>query len=498
MVTSSAVVGSSAMSRAGPEASAMAIMARWRRPPESWCGKSRARWSGEGIWTRSSISIVRAQASRRPAPLWARMAEAIWSPIEKTGLSDVIGSWKIMAMRAPRTRRMASASLARRSSPSKRTRPAATRPGGGTSRMIDSDVTLLPQPLSPTSPSTSPRSIEKLTPSTARSTPSPVSKWVWRPSTESSGAMSEPEPGVEGVAQPVAEEIDGEDGQHDREPRKGREPPRRGDVVPSVGEHPAPGGRGRLDAQPQEGQRRLVDDHERQLERGHDDDRGEGVRQHVAEEQAHRPVAAGTGAADELPLPDRQHVGAHDAGELHPSRHGHHQDHVDQAWAQREDDAHREQDVRNGQEDVHDTHDQGVGARAVEARKESQRDADQAGERHRGETHAEGDPAAVEDAAQEVTAEVIGAQRMLAQAARLPGGRAEALEEHLAPRIPRGDLRGQERRAAHAEEHRDPEHRAEAHAAPACARHGPDVRRHRRARGLVHGLARTNTMRGSR
>ncbi len=35
MVTSSAVVGSSAISRAGRQISAMAIMARWRRPPES-------------------------------------------------------------------------------------------------------------------------------------------------------------------------------------------------------------------------------------------------------------------------------------------------------------------------------------------------------------------------------------------------------------------------------------------------------------------------------
>ncbi len=38
MVTSSAVVGSSAMSRSGSLASAMAIITRWRWPPESWCG----------------------------------------------------------------------------------------------------------------------------------------------------------------------------------------------------------------------------------------------------------------------------------------------------------------------------------------------------------------------------------------------------------------------------------------------------------------------------
>ena len=37
-VTSSAVVGSSAISRSGSFASAMAIITRWRWPPESWCG----------------------------------------------------------------------------------------------------------------------------------------------------------------------------------------------------------------------------------------------------------------------------------------------------------------------------------------------------------------------------------------------------------------------------------------------------------------------------
>ncbi len=37
-VTSSAVVGSSAMIRSGPRASAIAIMMRWRIPPLNWCG----------------------------------------------------------------------------------------------------------------------------------------------------------------------------------------------------------------------------------------------------------------------------------------------------------------------------------------------------------------------------------------------------------------------------------------------------------------------------
>ena len=37
-VTSSAVVGSSAMRTSGSIASAEAIITRWRMPPENWCG----------------------------------------------------------------------------------------------------------------------------------------------------------------------------------------------------------------------------------------------------------------------------------------------------------------------------------------------------------------------------------------------------------------------------------------------------------------------------
>ncbi len=38
IVTSSAVVGSSAISTAGSHESAIAIITRWRMPPENWCG----------------------------------------------------------------------------------------------------------------------------------------------------------------------------------------------------------------------------------------------------------------------------------------------------------------------------------------------------------------------------------------------------------------------------------------------------------------------------
>ena len=62
-VTSSAVVGSSAISSLGSLASAIAIIARWRMPPENSCGYWSTRLRGSGIPTSSSSSIARSRAT---------------------------------------------------------------------------------------------------------------------------------------------------------------------------------------------------------------------------------------------------------------------------------------------------------------------------------------------------------------------------------------------------------------------------------------------------
>ena len=59
MVTSSAVVGSSAISSRGLQAIAMAIITRWLMPPDSWCGKACSRVSGAGMPTSASSSTAR-------------------------------------------------------------------------------------------------------------------------------------------------------------------------------------------------------------------------------------------------------------------------------------------------------------------------------------------------------------------------------------------------------------------------------------------------------
>ena len=172
MVTSSAVVGSSAISTLGLQASAMAIMARWRMPPESWCGYSLARCAGSGMRTRSSISMARLKAALRSMSRCRISASAICLPMVITGLSDVIGSWKIIEISLPRTRRISSSLIWRRSRPPSLTEPETMRPGGsGMSRISDSAVMLLPQPDSPTIARVSPEATWKSTPSTALTMP---------------------------------------------------------------------------------------------------------------------------------------------------------------------------------------------------------------------------------------------------------------------------------------------------------------------------------------
>ena len=105
MVTSSAVVGSSAISSLGLQAIAMAIITRWLMPPESWCGKAPSRSCGDGMPTRSRSSRARLRAALRSMPSWKRSASVSWNPTVKQGFKELIGSWKIIAMSLPISRR---------------------------------------------------------------------------------------------------------------------------------------------------------------------------------------------------------------------------------------------------------------------------------------------------------------------------------------------------------------------------------------------------------
>ena len=152
------------------QAIAIASITRWLMPPESWCGKASRRRSASGISTARSSSRARARRAAREPPSCRPIVSISWKATLNDGFRLVIGSWKIMAMSPPRSERRSRGDIDGSSRPSKASRSARTRPGASIRPSTPSAVTLLPEPDSPTMPTTSPGATVKLTSSTACST----------------------------------------------------------------------------------------------------------------------------------------------------------------------------------------------------------------------------------------------------------------------------------------------------------------------------------------
>ncbi len=160
-VTSSAVVGSSAIRIIGWHESAMAIITRCFCPPESWCGYLLMSNSGLGRCTLSKSSMVRFLASMLLIFWCSSIVSMTWAPTVCTGLSELMGFWNIMLISPPRNSWSSSLSSSKIFTLPfldwKIISPSTTRPGGlGTRRSSESEVTDLPEPDSPTIPSVSP------------------------------------------------------------------------------------------------------------------------------------------------------------------------------------------------------------------------------------------------------------------------------------------------------------------------------------------------------
>src|SRR5215510_8625746 len=178
----------------------------------------------------------------------------------------------------PRTRSLTAAgSSRRRSAPLKRTSPPRIRAGplGRMPRIARASV-VLPQPLSPTSPTTSPGPMSRLMPSSTWATPPSVTKSTRRPRTESSSAIARgtaaAQPRVQDVAQAVAQQIEAHDREEDGHARRRRVPPRVGQELTRLGDRPPPLRRGRRRPQAEEAQRGGGEDREAHTDGGAHDD----------------------------------------------------------------------------------------------------------------------------------------------------------------------------------------------------------------------------------
>ena len=134
--------------------------------------------------TSSSISRVRVLTfSSDISGLWSLMTSSTWSPMRNTGFREVMGSWKIMEMRLPRISCILAVGvltmLSALPAPSRfrRISPPTTWPVGRCRSCIRlREVTDLPQPDSPTTPTVEHLGISKEMPSTALTTPMSVKK----------------------------------------------------------------------------------------------------------------------------------------------------------------------------------------------------------------------------------------------------------------------------------------------------------------------------------
>ena len=192
MVTSRAVVGSSAISTSGSAASASAIITRCFMPPDNWNGYSVRRRCGSGMPTRCSHSSASAAAAAPLATAWRSSTSTIWSPQVMTGFRLSAGSWKIMPMRRPRTSRIAYSGSASNSVPPCRTLPSGIHAASGSRRMMVSAVIDLPQPDSPTMAKVSPRRISMSMSSSGCTTPAALSMRVFRRRTARTGFIAHP------------------------------------------------------------------------------------------------------------------------------------------------------------------------------------------------------------------------------------------------------------------------------------------------------------------
>ena len=66
----------------------MAIMIRWRMPPENWCGNAFTRCFAPGMDTRSISCTARSSASDLFIPRCLRNISAICQPTGNTGFND--------------------------------------------------------------------------------------------------------------------------------------------------------------------------------------------------------------------------------------------------------------------------------------------------------------------------------------------------------------------------------------------------------------------------
>ena len=126
----------------------------------------------------------------------------IWVPMLSTGLSEVMGSWNTMEIRSPRMARISAFDARSRSLPSKRTSPAVIRVFSARRRITAPASVDLPEPLSPTTPTTDPAGTSRSTLRSAFSGPRAVENSTLKARTSSSTPLASLRTSPAGLTRP--------------------------------------------------------------------------------------------------------------------------------------------------------------------------------------------------------------------------------------------------------------------------------------------------------
>src|SRR6266850_7177129 len=226
----------------------------------------------------------------------------------------------------------------------------------------------LPEPDSPTSPTTSFGESVRLSSLTAgRSTP-PTAKLTERFLISTSASdIRQRAPEVQTVAQALAHEVEadhrGADGERGTEQR----PERYADVLLRLVDHDAPIGVGRLGTQAEIAQGSSAHEREADIDAALDDDGRPDIGQDLPVLDVERAFATCLRRRDVVVARGIEHGTAHDTHELWRCRHAQGEDGLRETRADSDDDEQGEDESGNGEERVDEAHDDLVEAAAVEA-----------------------------------------------------------------------------------------------------------------------------------
>src|SRR5262247_2021268 len=248
----------------------------------------------------------------------------------------------------------------------------------------------LPEPDSPTRPTISPGCRARVRSFTAGWSAPPTAKLTLRFSISRSGSdIAERALQVEAIAQPLAKEVEADDGGADGQRGAEERPEGDADVLLRLVDHDAPVRVRRLGAQAEIAQRGPAHEGEADVDAALHDDGRPHAGENLAVLDIQRALPAGAGRGDVVVARGVEHGAAHDADELRRGGDPEGEYRLHEAGAEADDDEQGEDKGGNGEERIDEAHDDLVEAPSREAGDERDGEAD--GETECGRPEAEGD-----------------------------------------------------------------------------------------------------------